>query len=85
MPRSRGERHEGRHQKGGLGSARANAGDGGNARYRQHHLLLEVTVIARSGRDEAIQLVVSRRIGLLRCARNDVPTPYSLSHFAFSK
>src|SRR5260221_10396208 len=37
-----GGRHEGRRQEGGLGSARAHAGGDGNARHRQHCLLLAV-------------------------------------------
>jgi hypothetical protein len=39
MPKSLGERHEGCHQKGSLGGARANSGGDGHARHRQHCLL----------------------------------------------
>jgi hypothetical protein len=51
-----GEWHEGSHQKGGLGSARANPGGDGNARHRQRRLLLAVTVIASSEGEKAIEL-----------------------------
>ena len=42
--------HEGSHQEGGLGGARANAGGDGYARHRQLRVLLAVkAVLATSG------------------------------------
>src|SRR6266404_6119729 len=49
-----GEPHEGSHQKGVLGGARANAGGDGNARHRERALLLAIIITTRSQRYEAI-------------------------------
>ena len=68
--------HEGRHEEGDLGGARANAGGDGNARHRQLRLLHALSfsiVIAVSECDEAISGKRSCVTGgLLRCVRDHV-------------